>query len=205
MTVTPLRSSAGTRAARPTPPPGDPRLPCSDDALGTLGRARRLARGLVGQPIPEIVLKTAAGRTVELAPETASGAVIYIYPGTRDPSSDRDAVAFDDVAQHGAFDRERDAFRAHSLNVFGLSSEPQQAARMRVLENQVCNHELLSDPELQLAGALGLPTFTRDGVAYHRRLTIVAFAREIAKVFFPVESPSRNAAQVICWLRATGQ
>jgi peroxiredoxin len=204
MTVTPLRGIAGRRAVEPTSPPEDPGLPCSDDALGTPERARRLARDLIGQAIPEIVLRTNLGRTVELAPETASGAVIYIYPGARDSLIDRDTTVSDDVAQHGAFDRERDAFRAYSLNVFGLSSESGRAARVRVLENQVCNHELLSDSELQFAQALGLPTITRKGVAYYRRLTIVAFAGEIAKVFYPVESPSRSAAQVICWLRATG-
>jgi peroxiredoxin len=204
MTVTPLSSTAGRLAIRRTPLAADRSVGCSDDAPYTPEHARRVAQGLVGEEIPELEFRTGLGRTVQLARETESGAVIYIYPGVSAVSVDRDMAAFEDGGQHRAFDCEHDALRGYSLKVLGLSSEPQRAARMRVLENRVCNHELLSDPELQLARTLGLPTFTHEGASYYRRLTLVVFEGQIAKVFYPVDSPSRSAAQVICWLRVTG-
>jgi peroxiredoxin len=73
-----------------------------------------------------------------------------------------------------------------------------------VVEHRVC-HELLSDPEIRLARALELPMFTDQGVECYRRLTIVAFAGRVAKVFFPVQSPQASAAQVFSWLALEGR
>ena len=59
---------------------------------------------------------------------------------------------------------------------------------------------LLSDSELKLAAALRLPTFEVEGMALYKRLTFVAEAGTIVKVFYPVFPPDRNAAEVLAWL-----
>jgi len=49
-----------------------------------------------------------------------------------------------------------------------------------------------------------VPTFTVDAVCCYRRLTLVATRGRIGKVFFPVSSPARSAAQVIAWMKIRG-
>jgi hypothetical protein len=66
-----------------------------------------------------------------------------------------------------------------------------------------CEHipfALLSDSGLRLAEQLHFPTFTADGMTLYKRLTFVAEAGKIARVFYPVFPPNRNAAEVLTWL-----
>lgn len=49
-----------------------------------------------------------------------------------------------------------------------------------------------------------LPTFEAGGMRLFRRLTFVADGGRIAKVFYPVFPPDRNAAEVLAWLRERG-
>jgi hypothetical protein len=65
-------------------------------------------------------------------------------------------------------------------------------------------HRLLSDPGLELAELLGLPTFAVAGRAWYERLMLVACGARIEKAFFPVSSGARSAAQVIAWMTMHG-
>jgi hypothetical protein len=56
---------------------------------------------------------------------------------------------------------------------------------------------MLTDPELQFAQELELPTFTVDGASWYYRLTLVARGGTIDKAFFPISSAARSAAQVV--------
>lgn len=64
---------------------------------------------------------------------------------------------------------------------------------------------LLSDRDLLLSDALGLPTFEVDGIRLYRRLTLVAEAGRIVTAFYPVFPPDRDAAEVLAWLRRGSQ
>ena len=59
---------------------------------------------------------------------------------------------------------------------------------------------MIADPELALRDALGLPTFEFEGAELYRRVTLVFEAGRIAKVFYPVFPPDRNAEEVVAWL-----
>jgi peroxiredoxin len=61
---------------------------------------------------------------------------------------------------------------------------------------------LISDPELKLAAALGLPTFAAGGRSFYRRLCLVAEEGAIVKVFDPIAALERNAAEVVAWLES---
>jgi peroxiredoxin len=63
---------------------------------------------------------------------------------------------------------------------------------------------LLSDPDLQLALALGLPTFNVDNTDWYCRLTLVITEGTVAQAFSPVVSARRSAAQAIAWMRGQG-
>ena len=60
---------------------------------------------------------------------------------------------------------------------------------------------LLSDPDLQLADQLRLPTFEADGQTRYRRLTLVITAGTIEHAFYPIFPPDAHAGEVLRWLR----
>lgn len=84
----------------------------------------------------------------------------------------------------------------------GLSAQGTEEQR-DFAERERIPYPLLSDPDLALAEALQLPTFTFQGDCFYRRLTLIARQGRIAKVFYPVFPPQRNAAEVVAWLAAS--
>ena len=58
----------------------------------------------------------------------------------------------------------------------------------------------MSDERLVLADLLGLPTFEIAGLTLYKRLALIARGGVIAKAFYPVFPPDRNAADVLAWL-----
>jgi len=61
---------------------------------------------------------------------------------------------------------------------------------------------MLSDERLALADALGLPTFTVDGMRLYRRLTMIITGGIIEHVFYPIFPPDQHAQEVLDWLQA---
>jgi peroxiredoxin len=164
-----------------------------------------LCEALVGGMIPSgLHLTAASGPPVEPRRDTAPAVVVYFYPGTSSYPDGGSNSENADAAQQRAFDRHRDDFSALALRPIGVSSASVRALRTSVFENRIGYHDIWSDPQLLLGQALGLPTFEHAGTPGYRRLTMVVRGGQVAKVFFPVDSPERSASQVICWLRATG-
>ena len=78
---------------------------------------------------------------------------------------------------------------------------------MQTLEDQVELSErlgilypVIADPEHLAGAALRLPTFEFEGVTLYKRVTLVFEQGRIAKVFYPVFPPDRNAEEVVAWL-----
>jgi peroxiredoxin len=83
--------------------------------------------------------------------------------------------------------------------VFGLST--QDAAYQReAAERLHLPFPLLSDEHLALATALRLPLMQTGGMTLIKRLALVIDDGRIAKVFYPVFPPDRNAGDVLAWL-----
>ena len=61
---------------------------------------------------------------------------------------------------------------------------------------------VVSDERLELARALGLPTFEVEGLTLYKRLALVAERGRIVQVFYPVFPPDRNADDVLAWMRS---
>jgi peroxiredoxin len=59
----------------------------------------------------------------------------------------------------------------------------------------------LCDNDLQLTKALQLPTFEYKGETLLKRFALVLYDGLIAKVFYPVFPPDKNAQQVLDWLK----
>jgi len=163
------------------------------------------AARLVGQTVPEVCLSSTAGGQLELAAATERLTVVYVYPSTGVPGEPLPAGWNEIAGARGCTPQSR-AFRDHVLelaaygaSVLGLSSQPADEQREFAARERI-PYPLLSDPLLQLADALGLPTFHTDARRFYRRLTFVAHRRRIAKAFFPVRSPHHNPAEVLQWL-----
>jgi peroxiredoxin len=99
------------------------------------------------------------------------------------------------------------AFRDHAAELDALGARV-AGLSAQTLDDQIefaeRNHmpfPVIADPELRLRDALRLPTFEVAGLVLYKRLTLVAERGRIAKVFYPVFPPDRNAADVLDWLK----
>ncbi len=90
-------------------------------------------------------------------------------------------------------------FETRGAALLGISTQS-AAEQAEFAAREHIPFPLLSDAGLRLAEALGLPTFEVEGRTLYRRLTFVAAAGRIVKVFYPVFPPDRDAATVLGWL-----
>jgi peroxiredoxin len=86
-------------------------------------------------------------------------------------------------------------------HLFGLSTQD-SAYQREAADRLHLPFPLLSDAELRLTRAMRLPTFTTAGMTLLKRLTLVVESGAVARVFYPVFPPDRNAAEVAAWLSA---
>ena len=163
---------------------------------------------LTGLELPGLVLPS-TDADLDLAQAAERLLVLYVYPRTGRPGVEP-PVGWDEVPGARGCTPQSCGYRDHGgelrelgARVIGLSAQP--------LEDQVeaagrlgLPHPVVSDPELRLAAALGLPTFEFDGGRLYRRLSLVAEQGRIVKVFYPVFPPDENAAEVVAWLRERG-
>jgi peroxiredoxin len=165
------------------------------------------ASHLEGMTLPNILLPATNGVSLDLA-GIQGRVVIYIYPMTGRPGVplpdgwDRIPGARGCTPQSCAFRDHYSELKSLKTSVVGLSAQTtdyQKEARDRLH----LPFELLSDSELRLKQALGLPTFKVAGMELYKRLTLIAENGRIQKVFYPVFPPDRNADEVLAWLRRT--
>jgi peroxiredoxin len=165
------------------------------------------ARHLTRLKLPSVPLAATDGSKVDLA--TLSGrTVVYIYPRTgvpgQAPPDGWDAIpgARGCTPQSCSF---RDHFaelkRLGVAQLYGLSTQD-TAYQSEAAERLHLPFAILSDAGLDLARAIKLPTFTAAGMTLLKRMALVIDDGVVAKVFYPVFPPDKNAEEVIAWLRS---
>ena len=176
-----------------------PDLPVPEDD----GAADHLA-GLV---VPPVTLESTRG-PLDLAELCAERAVVYVYPRTGKPGVPS-PEGWDAFPGARGCTPQSCGFRDHAVElaeldarVAGVSAQT-LADQVEFAERNHMPFPVAADPELQLRGALRLPTFEIAGMTLYKRLAFVAERGRIAKVFYPVFPPNRNATDVLDWLRAT--
>jgi peroxiredoxin len=181
----------------PTALPDDLPVPLDDGA----------AAHLPGRELPALAFPATRGTTIDLREASAGTLVLYLYPRTGRPGVDPPA-GWDEMPGARGCTPQTCAFRDHhdelarlGAQVAGLSSQTTEY-QQEAAERLHLPFPLLADPDLRLAAALDLPTFEFEGARLYKRLTLVARAAEIVKVFYPVFPPDRNADEVIAWLEA---
>jgi peroxiredoxin len=156
---------------------------------------------LRGAAVPSLVLDSSLG-PIDLAELGAGRAVVYVYPRTGRP--DRpvpdgwNAIpgARGCTPQSCAYRDHADELSELGARVAGLSAQP-LAEQIEFARRERMPFPVVADPERRLGLALDLPTFEFDGATLYKRVTLVLEAGRIARVFYPVFPPDRNADDVI--------
>jgi peroxiredoxin len=160
---------------------------------------------LPGRTVPSLVFPSTVSEEVELGEFARDLAVLFCYPRTGTPGVDPppgwDAVpgARGCTPQACGFRDLQEQLDAAGARVAGLSTQS-HLDQLEFAQRSGIRYPLLSDPELRLAAALGMPTFSIAGMTLYRRATLVLEQGRVAKVFYPVFPPDRNAADVLAWL-----
>ena len=166
---------------------------------------------LPGSRVPSVRLASTAGGWVDVAEIAARPAVLFFYPRTGEP--DRPAgPAWDAIPgargctpQSCGFRDLHREFVSLGVAVHGVSTQDSADQRAFVERNHV-PFEMLSDRDLALTRALGLPTFEYpvDGGApatLIKRMAWFVDRGRIERIWYPVFPPDRNAETVMGWLR----
>jgi peroxiredoxin len=162
---------------------------------------------LPGSPVPSIRFAATTGGTVDLGELARGTAVVYVYPATGRPGEplppgwDTIPGARGCTPQNCAFRDLYGEFRRLGVDVVGLSMQTAEE-QAEFARREHIPYPLLSDPERHLSANLQLPVFEVGGRLYYRRVTLVLRDGKVARVFYPVFPPDRNAAEVLDWLRA---
>lgn len=160
---------------------------------------------LAGTQLPEVTLPSSQGGSLNLAQVGGEHVVVYVYPRTGRPGEplpegwDEIPGARGCTVQSCAFRDHASDLAAHGAAVIGISAQS-PADQREFAEREHIPYPVLSDDSLQLAEALGLPTFEAAGMRLYRRLTFIARDGRIEKVFYPVFPPGRDAVDVLEWL-----
>jgi peroxiredoxin len=164
---------------------------------------------LPGSQVPSVSLPSTLGGEIDLAEAARERLVVYIYPRTGTPGQPS-PEGWDDIPgargctpQSCAFRDAREELAGHGAVLIGISTQT-PAEQAEFAQREHIPYPLLSDHDLRLAGAMGLPTFEAGGLQLYKRLTFVAEQGRIAKVFYPVFPPDRDAANVLAWLVEAG-
>lgn len=163
---------------------------------------------LTGMVLPSLQLGSTEGTLVDLAALDGS-TVVYAYPRTGRPDAPL-PDGWDMIPGARGCTPQSCAFRDHYAelrdlgvnHLFGLSTQDtdyqaEAASRLHL------PFPLLSDADLRLATAISLPLFEAAGSLLMKRLTLIIRDGRIAKVFYPVFPPDRNASDVTDWLKGT--
>ncbi|UOE45096.1 peroxiredoxin [Agromyces larvae] len=139
---------------------------------------------LVGMAVPDLGFPATTGHVVDLAQEPLGDFVVFIYPRTGRP----DRPEGDDwalipgakgcTAESCEFRDLAAEFSLIGLSIFGLSTQDTEYQR-EAAERLHLPYPLLSDPQMKLGRALGLETFSYDGVELYKRATLVVRDRVI--------------------------
>ena len=162
------------------------------------------AAHLPGTMLPQLTLESSQG-PVSLRELGLEPLVLYVYPRTGRPDGPLPA-GWDEIPgargctpQSLAFRERRTELSDLGARIAGLSTQSLEE-QLEFAERNAIPYPVIADPELRLGAALRLPTFEFEGLTLYKRITLVVEACAIAKVFYPVFPPDRNAEEVIAWL-----
>jgi len=166
------------------------------------------AAHLSGMTVPPVSLIATNDTMVTLA-SLPGRTVVFAYPRTGEPGKISLVEDWDMIPGARGCTPQTCSFRdlfaelkaAGAAQVFCLSSQS-NAYQTEMASRLHLPFPVLSDERLALANAIRLPTFSAAGLTLHKRMARVIDDGVVAKVFYPVFPPDKNAEEVIAWLKA---
>jgi peroxiredoxin len=163
---------------------------------------------LPGVELPAVALAATSGETIALDRLGPGRSVLYVYPLTGRPGVEL-PDGWDDILGARGCTTEACDFRDHhadlvaagAARVYGVSAQDTEYQR-EVVDRLHLPFAMLADPDLELAEAIALPTFTAGDRRLYRRLTLIVDHGRVEHVFYPVFPPDEHAREVLAWLRA---
>jgi peroxiredoxin len=165
---------------------------------------------LTGMALPEVALPSTGGGNVRLDDQEAPRTVVFVYPLTARPGEEPPGGMAGWTAIPGArgctpqvcaYRDEAGEFERLGVRLLGLSTQDSAYQREMATRLKV-PYEVLSDADLRLANAMGLPTFEVEGTTLLKRHTLVIGRGRVEHVFYPVFPPDQDASRVLVWLTA---
>ena len=159
---------------------------------------------LVGSRVPEIVLPSTAGTTLDVVDADQRATVIFAYPATGRPTPLPDgwseiAGASGCTLENRLFAAKYDEFVAQGIAVRGVSTQRTDEQRAFADAEEI-PHNQLSDVELELAAALRLPTFRAGGYERLKRAVLVVGQDRVVRA---VRYPITDIADAVDWALRT--
>jgi peroxiredoxin len=160
---------------------------------------------LIETSLPSVALHSTQGRQIDLS-VIPGCIVLYCYPMTGQPGVplpngwEEIPGARGCTPQSCNFRDRHQELRKIGAQVFGISTQSTEY-QVEAANRLHLPFELLSDRDLSFAKALKLPMFEIERKQLIKRLTLIADAGKIVKVFYPVFPPDENADEVINWLK----
>lgn len=163
---------------------------------------------LPGVELPALALVATSGETIELDRLGPGRSVLYLYPLTGRPGGELPDGWNEIPGARGCTteacdfrDHHADLLAAGAARVYGISTQD-SAYQRELVDRLQLPFAMLADPDLELAEAIAMPTFTAGGRRLYRRLTLVVDDGRVEHVFYPVFPPDEHAREVLAWLRA---
>jgi peroxiredoxin len=161
---------------------------------------------LAGTRLPDVALPATSGPAVNLS-KLKGRTVLYIYPRTGVPGVDA-PPGWDQIPGARGCTPQSCGFRDHFaelkalgvVHLYGLSTQD-TGYQHEAVERLHLPFAILSDADLNFALKLHLPMFMTSGMTLLKRMALVIDDGVIAKAFYPVFPPDKNAEEVIAWLR----
>jgi len=155
---------------------------------------------LTNAELPDLVLPSSQG-----AVNVRDFDVLYVYPRSGRPGREL-LPGWNEIPGARGCTPQSCGFRDHNaelaalgMRVAGVSAQSLEE-QVEFAERNRMPFPVISDEWLDLAREPGLPTFEVEGLTLYKRLALVAERGTIAKVFYPVFPPDRNAEEVLAWL-----
>jgi peroxiredoxin len=166
------------------------------------------ASHLPGQKLPALALAATDGSSIDMS-RLAGRTVVYIYPRTGVPGQPL-PDGWDAIPGARGCTPQACSFRDHFAelerlgvaHLYGLSTQDSAYQREAAVRLKL-PFPILSDADLALTRAIGLPTFRVAGMTLLKRMTLVIDESVVTRVFYPVFPPDKNAEEVIAWLQAS--
>ena len=155
-----------------------------------------LERRLIAVALPDLKLECAQDAFISLATSARESALaIFFYRGVEDSSSEMD---YEDEARAIEWADHLPELNRLGYGVVGVSVQT-VSAQAKLPGGEPFRLLLLSDPGLQLAELLGLPTVEEQWGRVYEPLTMLVRGERIARIFYPVD-PARDAASAVEWV-----